>query len=230
MNSDFILSKEIEYLIAAEHLQAGDHLPSERELCERFGVQRLTIRSALHILQNEGLIFSKPKSGYFLCAPKIVKNATRISSLTDLVFNPSSGNRTEILEMKVIEANKEQMEFLRCLIGEPFYYLERLRYIGDIPVCLDVSYVSKRLCPDLSAEELSKLSLYDILSSRYQINLTGSEQFIDVIRPDERIASLLQLTSLEQMIHQHGYVFDHKNRLVEYSDSYMNRKYFRYES
>lgn len=230
MNSDFILSKEIEYLIASEHLQAGDRLPSERELCERFGVQRLTIRSALQILQNEGIIFSRPKSGYFLCAPKIVKNVTKISSLTDLVFNPSSGNRTEVLEMKGIEANKEQMEFLRCLIGEPFIYLERLRYIGDTPVCLDVSYVSKRLCPDLSVEELSSRSLYDILSSRYQIKLTGSEQFIDVIHPDERIATLLQLSTSEQMIHQHGCVFDQENRLVEYSDSYMNRKYFRYES
>lgn len=47
---DIILSKEIKCMIKEEHLEPGDRLPSERILAQRFGVQRMTIRSALQLL------------------------------------------------------------------------------------------------------------------------------------------------------------------------------------
>ena len=47
MNLDFILANEIKYIITEKQLKEGDCLPSERELCAIFNVQRLTIRSAL---------------------------------------------------------------------------------------------------------------------------------------------------------------------------------------
>ena len=37
-------------------LQAGEVLPAERELCERFGVSRTSVREALRALQAQGLV------------------------------------------------------------------------------------------------------------------------------------------------------------------------------
>ena len=57
------LVDEIRAWIAARGLKAGDPFPAERELCERFGASRNTIREALVILRAFGLIETRPKSG-----------------------------------------------------------------------------------------------------------------------------------------------------------------------
>lgn len=50
-------------LVAERGLKAGDPFPTERELCERFGASRNTVREALVTLRAFGLIETRPKSG-----------------------------------------------------------------------------------------------------------------------------------------------------------------------
>ena len=51
-------------------LNPGDILPSESSICEAYGVSRDTARKSLIQLENDGLIFSRPKVGYFVSTPK----------------------------------------------------------------------------------------------------------------------------------------------------------------
>lgn len=47
----------------------GDMLPSENQLCREFNASRETVRKGLRELEQEGLIFSRPKIGYFVRTP-----------------------------------------------------------------------------------------------------------------------------------------------------------------
>ncbi|NCB32786.1 MAG: GntR family transcriptional regulator [Erysipelotrichia bacterium] len=143
-NNDFILANEIKFLIENDNYKAGDCLPSERSLCKRFNVQRLTIRSALRILEEEGMIRAVAKSGYYLNNPRIVKKTTSIFSLTDELFQMAIDSKTKLLCCKLIEAKKNQNGFLKCTLGEKFYYIERLRTVDNVPICLDTSYISQK--------------------------------------------------------------------------------------
>ena len=57
------LVNEIRGLVTERGLKAGDPFPAERELCERFGASRNTVREALVTLRAFGLIETRPKSG-----------------------------------------------------------------------------------------------------------------------------------------------------------------------
>ena len=48
---------------------AGAELPSESMLCRQYNVSRETARKALRDLENEGLVYSVPKVGYFVGSP-----------------------------------------------------------------------------------------------------------------------------------------------------------------
>lgn len=56
----------IERAILDEGLQPGDRLPSGRELTERFGVSRTVVRDALAVLEQRGLVETRPGSGVFV--------------------------------------------------------------------------------------------------------------------------------------------------------------------
>jgi GntR family transcriptional repressor for pyruvate dehydrogenase complex len=51
-----IIVEQIRALVRDGRLKPGDRLPSERDLCERFGVSRVTVREALRILEAIGIV------------------------------------------------------------------------------------------------------------------------------------------------------------------------------
>ena len=74
MTLDLIVADEVKCMIEEGTLSIGDKLPSERDLCERFNVQRLTLRSGLQMLEEEGLIYSIPRNGYYVANNRIQDN------------------------------------------------------------------------------------------------------------------------------------------------------------
>lgn len=58
--------KQIELLILRGILRPGDRLPSERELAEKLGVSRPSLRDAVAALQNQGLLETRAGSGIFV--------------------------------------------------------------------------------------------------------------------------------------------------------------------
>ncbi|SOD94747.1 FadR/GntR family transcriptional regulator [Blastococcus haudaquaticus] len=66
-----VIVDQIRMLIRQGQLIAGDRLPSERELCERFGVSRVTVREALRVLEANGLVEIRvgARGGAFVTAP-----------------------------------------------------------------------------------------------------------------------------------------------------------------
>jgi len=58
--------RQIELLILRGILRPGERLPSERELSERFGVSRPSVREAVSDLQDAGLLISKANAGIFV--------------------------------------------------------------------------------------------------------------------------------------------------------------------
>lgn len=230
MNLDFVLANEIKYIMKERNLKEGDCLPSERELCAAFNVQRLTIRSALHLLEEEGLIYSKPKSGYYVNKPRIVVDAKNIASLTNELFMVSNDVETKLISFEKIEAGKTMIDFLKLPIGTPVYVIKRQRIVDGEAVCVSVSYIPAERCRDLEKFDLENHSLYKIINEEYKIQLKKSEQYVDVIYPDNMISSLLGLKEQDRIIYQHGSVLDGEDNLIEYSESYMKPERFIYKS
>jgi len=63
------------YVEIAEHLRAvvaegaaGDRLPSDAELCDRFAVSRMAARQAVATLEAEGLLDRRRGQGTFVAA------------------------------------------------------------------------------------------------------------------------------------------------------------------
>lgn len=60
------VARQIELLVLRGILRPGERLPAERDLAERMGVSRPSLREALEALEEKGLVVSKPGSGVFV--------------------------------------------------------------------------------------------------------------------------------------------------------------------
>ena len=134
-----MIANELKNMIEQENLKEGDKLPSERELCEKLNVQRLTLRSGLRILMQEGIIISKQRSGYYVNKPRIVKNVFHLESTSEAIFEQGLNMKIKILNIEKKETNKQLSTKLRLPLGTKVYCLQRLRIIDDEPVSVDTS-------------------------------------------------------------------------------------------
>ena len=84
------LASHIRDEIAGERLRPGDKLPSESELVERYGVGRVTVREALALLVNEGLLRKEQGRGAFVQAAQAGRllRIDVLLNLSDRAFTP----------------------------------------------------------------------------------------------------------------------------------------------
>ena len=95
-----VIVDQVRLLIRQGQLAAGDRLPSERELCERFGVSRVTVREALRVLEANGLVEIRvgARGGAFVTAPSSRLVGEGISDLITL----SSLTAVEVTESRMV--------------------------------------------------------------------------------------------------------------------------------
>src|SRR3954453_9080848 len=82
---------QIKTLIRTNRLRPGDRLRSQRELCERMGVSRVTVREALRILEAGGLVAIRVagRGGAFDAAPSSERLRPGLAGLIQLAPVPA---------------------------------------------------------------------------------------------------------------------------------------------
>ena len=61
----------------------GTPIPSERELCEQYGISRMTARQSLTELVTEGLLYREQGKGTYVGRPKIAQQLLRLTGFTE---------------------------------------------------------------------------------------------------------------------------------------------------
>jgi GntR family transcriptional repressor for pyruvate dehydrogenase complex len=91
-----VIVDQVKLLIRDGRLLPGDRLPSERELCQRFGVSRVTVREALRVLEASGLLSIRvgAHGGAFLTSPTTERLSEGLADLIS-VSTLTAANVTE---------------------------------------------------------------------------------------------------------------------------------------
>jgi GntR family transcriptional regulator len=161
--------------IESGELPPESQLPSERELCERYGVSRTTVRNALAQLINQGLVYTAIGKGSYVAPPRLVDNLQPFHSFTESMRQRGLQASSRLLEARVEDATAEQARRLGIPPAARVIVLERLRLADGAPIVIQRSWLPHHKCPGLLKFDLEARSLFDILRNEYELRLSRAE-------------------------------------------------------
>jgi len=69
--------------IETGELKPGDRIPTERELCELHGVSQITVRQAIQMLVQEGVVIRRPRTGTRVAQRKFSQQLVKLTSFSE---------------------------------------------------------------------------------------------------------------------------------------------------
>ena len=155
------LAGHLRQLIVQGALADQDVLPGEREIAERFGVSRVTVRKALQILAEEGLLDQRQGSGNFVNRRKCVERPLSVlTSFTDDMRSRGMRPASQWLHRGISAATPEEALALGLRPGDKVSRLRRLRTTDGTPMAIELATVP---CRFLADPESVTESLYEVL-------------------------------------------------------------------
>jgi len=137
---------EILALIERDGLTAGDQLPSETELAARFDVGRTSVREALKLLEQDGVIDVRHGIGRFVSAlPTLERPITRLESVTEMMRSLGYSVTNRVLSVDVAAASEDEAGALDAPVGTAVVRLERVRLQGDTPLICSIDVFPRGL-------------------------------------------------------------------------------------
>jgi GntR family transcriptional regulator, transcriptional repressor for pyruvate dehydrogenase complex len=108
------VAEEIEKLIESGTFQAGEKLPSVRELCDLFGVGRSAVRDAITTLSGKGIVYVKQGEGTYICefdSSKLFNHHLLLPSSRDIsqLFQVRKILETGIAERAAIRRSEQDL-------------------------------------------------------------------------------------------------------------------------
>ncbi|MDN5916562.1 MAG: GntR family transcriptional regulator [Pseudonocardia sp.] len=156
--------------------------PGELALVEEYQVSRHTVRAAMQVLREEGLVIAGRGRPPRQAEP--VEIARRLGALYSLYESVRGLGLEQRSVIRCLEVQRDAVVAARLGLGEdtPLVHLERLRLAGDEPLALDRVWLPKVLAAPLLDADFSRTSLYELYARLCGVVLTdGREQILPVL-------------------------------------------------
>ncbi|MEG1432412.1 MULTISPECIES: GntR family transcriptional regulator [Eubacterium] len=162
------------------HLDEGDQLDSERDICAKYQVSRTTVRQALDKLENEGYIEKIHGKGNFVANRLISQDLVRFYSFSEEMRKLGKTPHSKLTSFEIVEAGETLAHQLGIAEGELAFKLIRIRYADETPMLYESTFLPMERFKGLTAESISTRSMYDVLQDDFGVHISNGEE---VLRP-----------------------------------------------
>lgn len=198
----------------------GSKLPAEGELCEKFGVSRITSRKAIDLLVAEGLLTRVQGKGTYVAED--IGAAPNIGDMDQLIRKTSRlAKKTKVTDVRIREvtADDEICRDLNVRKGSTLRELSFVRTMEGKPTGYRVSYMPLDIASEITEGEIRSEPMLTILEN-HGVRVAGARQLIGACLADPQKAMLLNTTVGAPLVRIRLIVLDEDARPVERSTAY----------
>ncbi|WP_353892031.1 GntR family transcriptional regulator [Proteinivorax hydrogeniformans] len=206
-------------------------LPSEFELSKLFGVSRPTLREALRVLEEEGVLIRKHGIGTFVNSPKstIKSGIEKLNSVTYDIESLNYRAGTKLIKFNYATPSEIVKEKLGLSNGEKVVQIKRIRTADGEPVVYCVDSIKASASFDLEDFKSLENSLLDLLKQKYSINISYAITEIVPVIADELLGEYLGKINKDPILLLEQVHYTKENSPVLYSENYFKSDRFKFQ-
>ena len=169
----------------------GQRLPSERDLAEKFQVSRMTLRQAITLLVEEGVLERRVGSGTFVASTRVQEKMRGTTSFTEIMKAQGKVPSTQVISYKRTIPSLQEVDKLGIDKTETIVRMERVRYADGVPVVYEVASIPEKFIRNFKKEEVTSHFFQTLEEHGYRIG--KSQQTIYARLAKEKIAHYLEI-------------------------------------
>src|SRR3972149_5463528 len=126
--------------VATGALRPGDQIPSESQLCERYGISPMTVRRGINILTDQGVVVAEQGRGTFVKPVAMGAATFQLAELQNL-FSDEEYTTVTMLETRIVKADERVARKLAIAPGQRTIYIRRLLRTDGVPAFYHREYL-----------------------------------------------------------------------------------------
>lgn len=204
--------------IDSGELRPGARLGSERELAAKYEVSRGTLRQVLGALEDAGLVRRVPgrAGGTFVSHAKVERDLSAVHSVPRLLAQQGYDSDTRVIATQMTRPPERVRGALDLAQDALIVAVRRIRLADGRPMSIDQAYFPADLFPGLLEQPLGG-SLYELLSSVYEVVPDHAEELVEVVHATDEEAALLSIKVGDPLLLVRRVTHDASGQLFEYS-------------
>lgn len=226
-----IKERLIEYIREQKAAPQGEgpaRLVPEEILTETYGVSRMTVRQAVRELVNEGLLIRRRGLGTFIVPTQVTGQLREIERFNDEWQLQGKKIKVKTASFLIQAASSKWAGLLGLDREVPLLYIERHRYVDDLPVALDFRYLPAELSEFVSPETVEAESIFLTLVRKGHFTIEKADYEISARKATRREASFFRIPQGDPVLSRELVIYASPNRPVITGVSIYRAELFKY--
>ena len=216
------IAEDIRSGILSGKYNPNERLPLEKEMCEYYGVSRITIKKAVDELVIQGLVIKRRGSGTFVKAVggadvQELSMAKQFEGFSE--SNKDKNVYSKVVKFEVIHPSEEIATKLKITCDDFVYYIIRTRYADDEPYVIEYTYMPIGLIPGIKNDILIN-SIYNYIEKKIKLKIKSAHRIIRAILPNELEQKWLKIENNFPILEVEQVGFLDNGQPFEYSKSH----------
>lgn len=223
-----IIFKDLEKAIYNQEYQVDDFLPTETDLAKHYQVSRDTIRKALDLLVQEGLVKKKHGSG-----SQVIKHeqidfpVSELTSYQELMEKQGITSKTNVISIDRIIIDQNLAQKTGFNYNQQVWRVIRQRVVEGVASVIDIDYLAIQVVPTLT-RAVAEQSIYAYLENELQLNISHALKEITIAQISEQDHILLDLGQDAHVVCIRSKVFLENGQQFQFTESRHKLEKFRF--
>lgn len=198
--------------------QYGEHgcIGTHSDLVKRFSVSLITVRKAVQLLEEEGIVEVLQGKGTFVRRTAMVDPLRDLTGISNMMSSLQMENQVSVLIFSLRDVPEELDRDIRQALGEKALFIRRVVSVQGVPVCCADMYLPREYYSRITPEEVEERTIYQIYRDKLGITLGRGKQVIRAAGARGAVAESLHLPENSPVLQIERRAYDSEKRLVEY--------------
>jgi GntR family transcriptional regulator len=206
---------------------ANTLIPTEQELIEEFQVSRTTLRQAISMLVQDGLLERKQGRGTIVKPQLLVSHLGALKGFAEEAIEKGLTPRSKLIRAEFKQHVYFEKSMLQLQEDEEVLVIERIRFADDRPIAIECSYWPSYIGHIILKYDLNTAKFYEILEEN-EIYLKRANEQITAINATLNEADLLGIRGGEALLKMTRLSFGFDDKPIEFTSTKYHSDQYHY--